>query len=92
MELVTNLASRIDDRLERDLDSKSSGVVINTCGWTENMGYDILFHCIKVFHVDVVLVMGHDKIFSKLCKDISDDIVVVKLPKSGGVVERVMTP
>jgi hypothetical protein len=33
--------------------------------------------------------MGHDKLYSKFSADVGDHVTVVKLPKSGGVVERV---
>lgn len=89
MQLTSTLASRVDGRLDRDADARASGLIINTCGWIDASGYDVLLHCIEVFAIDVILVMGHDKLFSKFTSDASDHITVVKLPKSGGVVERV---
>ncbi len=89
MQLTSTLASRVDGRLDRDADARASGLIINTCGWIDASGYDVLLHCIEAFAIDVILVMGHDKLFSKFTSDASDHITVVKLPKSGGVVERV---
>jgi polyribonucleotide 5'-hydroxyl-kinase len=43
----------------------------------------------EAFHIDVVLVMGHDKLYSKFSSDVAEHVTVVKLPKSGGVVDRV---
>jgi mRNA cleavage and polyadenylation factor CLP1 P-loop len=88
-QLVFLLASRIDSRLERDADARASGIIINTSGWNDQAGYDILLQCVQAFSVDVVLVMGHDKLYSKFSADVGDHVTVVKLPKSGGVVERV---
>ena len=87
--LVSLLAGRVDGRLERDADARASGVIINTAGWGDQTGYDVLLQCIQAFSVDVVLVMGHDKLYSKFSTDVGDHVTVVKLPKSGGVVERV---
>jgi polyribonucleotide 5'-hydroxyl-kinase len=87
--LVSLLAGRVDGRLERDADARASGVIINTAGWGDQAGYDVLLQCIQAFSVDVVLVMGHDKLYSKFSTDVGDHVTVVKLPKSGGVVERV---
>jgi polyribonucleotide 5'-hydroxyl-kinase len=89
MQLTSTLATRVDGRLDRDSDTRASGLIINTCGWIDATGYDLLMHCISAFAVDVVLVMGHDKLFSKITADAADHVTVVKLPKSGGVVERV---
>ena len=89
MQLSTTLASRVDGRLDRDADARASGLIINTCGWIDATGYDVLLHCIEAFAIDVILVMGHDKLFSKITADAAEHISVVKLPKSGGVVERV---
>lgn len=88
-QLVTTLASRIDGRLERDADARASGIIINTTGWVDSSGYDVLLHCMKAFAVDVVLVMGHDKLYSKFSSTVAEHVTVVKLPKSGGVVEKV---
>lgn len=87
--LVSLLAARVDSRLDRDADARASGILINTAGWGDQAGYDILLQCILAFSVDVVLVMGHDKLYSKFSADVGDHVTVVKLPKSGGVVERV---
>ena len=87
--LVSLLAGRVDGRLERDADARASGVIINTAGWGDQAGYDVLLQCIQAFSVDVVLVMGHDKLYSKFSTDVGDHVTDVKLPKSGGVVERV---
>ena len=92
MQLSTTLASRVDGRFDRDADARASGLIINTCGWIDATGYDVLLHCIEAFAIDVILVMGHDKLFSKISADAAEHISVVKLPKSGGVVERVSLP
>jgi hypothetical protein len=76
-------------RLERDVDARASGIIINTSGSIDSPGYDVLRHCMDAFHIDVVLVMGHDKLYSKFSSDVAEHITVVKLPKSGGVVDRV---
>ena len=43
----------------------------------------------QVFKVDVVLVMSNDRLFSSLSASVAESIAVVKLPRSGGVVNRV---
>jgi polyribonucleotide 5'-hydroxyl-kinase len=88
-QLVSTLASRVMTRLSNDVDARASGIVINTCGWIEGAGYDVLMHCMQAFSVDVVIVMGHDKLYSRIISDAGGGVIVVKLPRSGGVVDRV---
>ena len=58
--------------LESFLDSKTnptaaaSGVFVNTMGWIDGDGYDLLLHAIEKFSIDVVLVVGHDRLYSQL--------------------------
>ena len=33
-----------------------SGLIVNTCGWIEGQGYDLILHAAQTFQVDVVLV------------------------------------
>eukprot|EP00607_Mallomonas_marina_P002237 CAMPEP_0182439140 /NCGR_PEP_ID=MMETSP1167-20130531/86253_1 /TAXON_ID=2988 /ORGANISM="Mallomonas Sp, Strain CCMP3275" /LENGTH=405 /DNA_ID=CAMNT_0024632771 /DNA_START=29 /DNA_END=1243 /DNA_ORIENTATION=- len=85
---VTILAERVAQRLEKDSDARAAGLVVNTCGWVTEMGYDLLLHVAAMFSVDVVLVMGDDRLHISLSTDLKEAITVVKLPKSGGVVDR----
>ncbi len=86
--LVSILAGKVKDRLERDAELRSSGIIVNTCGYIEDEGYDILLKCIQSFAIDIVLVMGHDRLYSSLCSSLKDSLVIVKLPLSGGVVKK----
>lgn len=49
-----------------DIDTRSSGLIINTCGWIEDTGYKLLLHAVSAFRVNVILVMGHDRLYSML--------------------------
>lgn len=96
---VTVLAEQVQRRLDRDVDTRSSGLIINTCGWIDGAGFDVLLHCVKAFKADVVLVMHQDKLYANLLSTFdspawtADGIkrAVVRLPSSAGVVNRVMT-
>lgn len=97
--MATTLSSQVNKRLEKDVDANSSGIIVNTSGWIDGPGFDILLHCIKEFGIDVILVMNNDKLYSTLTNSFnemgssnnSNNIkpVVVKLPSSGGIVPRV---
>jgi polyribonucleotide 5'-hydroxyl-kinase len=86
------LANQVEKRLSKDEDANASGIIINTCGWIDGPGFDIILYIIKAFSIDVVLVMNHDKLYSMLgsAVDAQDNKpVIVQLPSSGGVVSRV---
>ena len=41
-------------------------MVINTMGFIDGAGYDLLLHSIQALKADVVLVLGQDRLFSQL--------------------------
>lgn len=89
--LVKELAGVLDRQFAGNSESRASGMVINTMGWIEGVGYDLLLHAIRTFKANVVLVLGQEKLWSMLKKEVSKSeptVDVVKLQKSGGVVNR----
>jgi polyribonucleotide 5'-hydroxyl-kinase len=115
---VTRLADTIQRRMNSGSDplTRNSGMIINTTGWIEGMGYKMLVDIIKIFSADIILVLGNDRLFANLsteCKGIkyplkisssnsniqqgistaespqqSKVVSVIKIMRSGGVVER----
>ncbi|RQM30209.1 hypothetical protein B5M09_000306 [Aphanomyces astaci] len=87
---VSELATRVNERLANDADVNASGVIINTSSWIDGAGYQVLLHCIQAFHVDLVIVLGQDKLHSELQRDLAStaSTSVIKLPRSDGVVQR----
>ena len=49
---------QVDERLALDVDARGSGVVINTCGWVEDMGYELILHAAAKLKVDLIVVLG----------------------------------
>ncbi|GLJ05625.1 hypothetical protein SUGI_0021580 [Cryptomeria japonica] len=88
--LVKELARTLDLRFAANADARAAGMVINTMGWVEGLGYELILHAIDTLRADVVLVIGQEKLYSML-KDMLNgkpNIDIVKLHKSGGVVSR----
>ncbi|KAL6960711.1 Protein CLP1 [Sarracenia purpurea var. burkii] len=88
--LVKELAQILEKQFAGNAESRAAGMVINTMGWIEGVGYELLLHAIDAFNVNVVLVLGQEKLCSML-KDVlksKPNVDVVKLQKSGGVVSR----
>jgi polyribonucleotide 5'-hydroxyl-kinase len=56
--LVTRLAECVQQRLSNDKDAAAAGLIVNTCGWVEGLGLELLRHCIRALAIDIVLVVG----------------------------------
>ena len=101
---VKKLATVIDQRLANDVDLRASGMIINTSGSIDGAGYDYLLHAIDSFRIDVVLVLGHDRLYNLIRRDTNKkaaaaeeskmtdvDFVppkIINLTRSGGCVTR----
>jgi polyribonucleotide 5'-hydroxyl-kinase len=93
-EQVSALGSKIDQRLQHEDWARSSGLIVNTNGWIQEEGFALLVHAVKALRINVVLVLGHDRLYSMMKSAVakeSDDFnqtKVIKVPRSGGVVSR----
>jgi len=88
---VANLASIIKKRNELNRTAACSGIIVNTMGWVDGQGYQLLCEAIEAFVPDIILVLAHERLYSDLQNSLSKqhpNIQLVKMPKSGGVVTR----
>eukprot|EP01129_Flabellula_baltica_P017099 TRINITY_DN9375_c0_g1_i1.p1 TRINITY_DN9375_c0_g1~~TRINITY_DN9375_c0_g1_i1.p1 ORF type:complete len:432 (+),score=68.04 TRINITY_DN9375_c0_g1_i1:120-1298(+) len=89
---IANLAKSVNERLaENSKDVGPSGCIINTGGWVDGEGYELLLTSIEHFSPDVLLVLDNERLYSDLDNDVDKTkkpVSIVKLPKSGGVVQR----
>jgi len=89
--LIDRLAAILDKRAAASPLAAASGLVVNTLGWVEGLGYELQIAAIHALKADVVVVMEQDRLYSQISaelKDVRRPIKVVKLDKSGGVVKR----
>ena len=56
----------IEGRLAGDVDARASGVIVNASGCIEDVGYTYLLDAIDAFRINVVVVMGHDRLYSMM--------------------------
>ena len=56
--LAQKLAGVVDEYGRANAHARASGVVINTMGWVDGLGYDLVLSTIRAFAADVVLVLG----------------------------------
>ena len=64
--VVERLAEVLDRRSAADPAARAAGMMINSMGWIEDLGYELLLHSIKTLRADVVLVVGQDRLFNQL--------------------------
>eukprot|EP00249_Psilotum_nudum_P004229 c17772_g1_i1 orf=166-1518(+) len=88
--LVKELARTLEVQFAGNADARAAGMVVNTMGWVEGVGYELLLHAIEAFNADVILVLGQEKLYSMLRDKFKtkSGVDIVKLHKSGGVVAR----
>lgn len=86
--LLSKLAGETIKRLQTNKKIKSSGMIINTCGWVKGAGYKHILHAAKVFQVAAIFVLDQERLYNELLRDVTKSTQVVFLQKSGGVVER----
>jgi len=92
--LITRLGLATTSRLEDDRETKVSGCLIDTAGALSSGkqgGYELIQHIASEFQVDVLIVIGSERLFSEMKRRFSttgDSITVIRLDKSGGCVDR----
>ena len=64
---------QVDERLALDVDARGSGIVINTCGWVEDMGYELILHAAAKLKVDLIVVLGQDRLYQQLEADMAKE-------------------
>lgn len=86
--LLTKLAEETRKRLQTNKKIKSSGIIINTCGWVKGAGYKHILHAATKFQTAAIFVLDQERLYNELLRDVPKSMNVVFLQKSGGVVER----
>lgn len=76
------------DRMKADAISRTSGCIINTCGWTDGIGLQLLFDAQRIFEANIVVCVDQDRLVNDMRNRLGNTAHIIKLPKSGGVVSR----
>lgn len=68
--LVSSLAEAIDHKQKIDCpEARAAGLIVNTGCWSDQSGgtsTELLYHAIEAFEIDIVLVIGHERLHSTL--------------------------
>lgn len=92
--LVSRMALAVSSRLSEENENRASGCIIDTSGFiSQTTGYDLITHMVAEFSVDVLVVLGSERLYSDMARRFEDrqsqsTVTVVKLAKSGGCVDR----
>ncbi|KAI7897765.1 Pre-mRNA cleavage complex II protein Clp1-domain-containing protein [Cokeromyces recurvatus] len=87
--ITSRLSDTVKRRMVADEACRTSGFIIDTAGLIDQVGYNIIQHVIEEFSVNVLIVLGNERLYSDMSRMYGDkDVSVIKLTKSGGVVER----
>ncbi|KAF8350494.1 Pre-mRNA cleavage complex II protein Clp1-domain-containing protein [Amanita rubescens] len=91
--LIRNLGENVRDRFGNDAESRVSGLIIDTpSSFASGQGssdarHKLIRACVEAFNVNVIIVVGHEKLNVEMQRIYGSQLAVVKIPKSGGVVE-----
>lgn len=83
--LLDKLGVNVDARMQGDVDAKADGFVVNTSGNLEGESYKCLLHAIDALRINVILVIGDDRLYSMLTNHLKKRVAVVP-PSSSAVV------
>ncbi|MCJ1362646.1 Cleavage polyadenylation factor subunit clp1 [Acarospora aff. strigata] len=95
--VVTRLALAVMSRVTEDGEAREAGCLLDTPGVISQGkgGYDIIQHAVAEFSVNVLIVLGSERLYSDMARRFNgrrtstdETISVVKLDKSGGCVDR----
>ncbi|TFK42324.1 Pre-mRNA cleavage complex II protein Clp1-domain-containing protein [Crucibulum laeve] len=90
---IRNLGENVNDRWEVDAEGKCAGLIVDTpssfaSGPSANdHRHKLIKACVDAFNINVILVVGHEKLNVEMQRAYGSRMTVVKIPKSGGVVE-----
>uniref|UniRef100_A0A7S1EUV0 Protein CLP1 homolog n=1 Tax=Timspurckia oligopyrenoides TaxID=708627 RepID=A0A7S1EUV0_9RHOD len=84
---VTTLAASVNALFKNHHSQLSySGFIANAPPITLEKGYELALHMVKELEIDVVFVIGAERLHAQLQRDVPSGVSCVQLPKSGGVV------
>ncbi|KAJ8079157.1 Cleavage polyadenylation factor subunit clp1 [Marasmius tenuissimus] len=92
--LIRNLGVNVDDKFSNDPKGQTAGLIVDTpssfaSGTAVNneQRQKLIKACVDAFKINIILVVGHEKLNVEMQRTYGSSLKVVKVPKSGGVVE-----
>ncbi|KAH9035396.1 Clp1-domain-containing protein [Lactarius pseudohatsudake] len=93
--LIRNLGENVVERHDLDPEGRASGIIVDTpssfasspSSTSADHRQTLIRACVDAFRINVILVVGHEKLNVEVQRAYGSRMSVVKIPKSGGVVE-----
>ena len=86
--IVTRLGTMLDERSKANEDARAAGCIVNTMGWIDGVGLELLLHAREALRIDHVFVIGQERLFGQLQQKLNGtDCQVFRLQKSSGAVD-----
>ncbi|KAK7037986.1 mRNA cleavage and polyadenylation factor CLP1 [Favolaschia claudopus] len=91
--LIRNIGENINDKYQVDLEGRTAGLIVDTpSSFASGSGSSddrqrLIKACVDAFKINVILVVGHEKLNVEMQRAYAGQLTVVKIPKSGGVVD-----
>jgi len=71
--LVEKIAEMMEARNSKNDHARHSGCIVNTMGWIEGLGLELILHAVKTLKIDTVLCLGQERLFQTLSKQFAKD-------------------
>lgn len=76
--LVEKVAEMIEARNSKNDHARHSGCIVNTMGWIEGLGLELILHAVKSLKVDTVLCLGQERLFQTLSRQFAKDAALAQ--------------
>ncbi|KAJ3712227.1 Pre-mRNA cleavage complex II protein Clp1-domain-containing protein [Lentinula raphanica] len=93
--LIQNLGYNVQTKFDQDPEGSAAGIIVDTpSSFASSSGpgvndyrQKLIRACIDAFRINIILVVGHEKLNVEMQRAYGSSLTVLKIPKSGGVVE-----
>jgi len=76
--LVEKVAEMMEARNSKNDHARHSGCIVNTMGWIEGLGLELILHAVKSLKVDTVLCLGQERLFQTLSRQFAKDAALAQ--------------
>jgi len=76
--LVEKIAEMMEARNSKNEHARHSGCIVNTMGWIEGLGLELILHAVKSLEIDTVLCLGQERLFQTLSKQFAKDAALAQ--------------
>ncbi|KAK6506473.1 Cleavage polyadenylation factor subunit clp1 [Arthrobotrys conoides] len=88
--LISRMAVAVNSRLEEDIETKNTGLIIDTPSFDNQTNGDLISYIVAEFSITTIAILGSERLYNTMLKSFSStaNMNVIKLPTSGGCVDR----